>query len=473
MRRTMSRRDFLSTVGAAAPLVAAPPEKRPNFVFIFTDDQRFDTIRALGNREVHTPNMDRLVKQGLAFTHVFTMGGTIPAICAPSRAQLMTGQTLFHVHRSIIQPGDAAGSRRPFTLFPEALHQAGCATFATGKWHNGPALFNRAFRDGAAIFFGGMSDHDKVRVFDYDPSGRYLKENARTGNAFSSELFTNAALQFLKNRKKDKPFLLYIAYTSPHDPRMAPQRYRDLYQARNIRLPANYLPQHPFDNGEMKVRDELLAPFPRTPEEVQEHIASYYAMISEVDAQIGRVLDEVERSGEAGNTYIIFASDNGLAVRRHGLLGKQNLYDHSVRVPMVIAGPGIPKGRRSHALCHLMDLCPTICDLARVPIPDTVEARSLKPQLNNPNAPGRDAVIFAYRHFQRGVRTDRYKLILYNVKGVKTAQLFDLQKDPDERHNLAGDPGQAARIRELKALLQQRLREAGDRTDLDASDWTV
>ena len=461
-----NRREFLAALAGGA----MPARQRPNFVFLFTDDQRFDTVAALGHPVVRTPNMDRLVRRGVAFTHACTQGGLIGGICVPSRAQLMTGKSVFRVHKHII---DRAEDPDPsYVTFPQRLRESGYTTFVTGKWHNGPPLLQRSFSQGSTIFFGGMSDHLKVPVFEYNASGEYPKQQATIAKKFSSETFTDSALRFLKDRDASKPFLLYLAYTAPHDPRMAPKRFADLYRPRDIELPRNFLPEHPIDNGNLRGRDEMLAGFPRTPDEVRRHIAAYYGMISEVDSEIGRVLDTVERSGQAENTYIIWAGDNGLAVGQHGLFGKQNMYDHSLRVPMVISGPGIAGGRKVDGMCHVMDLCPTICDLAGVPAPQALDARSLKPALANPRAPLRSEVIAAFRHFQRAIRTDRWKLILYNVEGKRATQLFDLREDPLEMKNLASDAGQAGRIRELKALMQQRLREAGDHVDLDG-EWTA
>lgn len=463
------RREFLATLAGAVAGFARTNARRPNFVFLLTDDQRFDTISALGHPVVRTPNMDRLVRRGVTFTHACTQGGLIGGICAPSRAQLMTGRSVFRVHRHII---DRANDPDPaYVTFPQSLREAGYTTFITGKWHNGAPLLQRSFSSGAAIFFGGMSDHLKVPVFDYRSSGDYPKREAAIAAKFSSEAFTDEALRFLSGRDAAKPFLLYVAYTSPHDPRMAPKRFADQYRPEAIEQPRNFLPEHPFDTGNLRGRDEMLAGFPRTPEEVRRHIAAYYAMIAEVDAQIGRVLDAVERSGLADNTYIIWAGDNGLAVGQHGLFGKQNLYEHSLRVPMVVSGPGIAGGRRADGLCQMMDLCPTIYDLAGLRAPAALDGRSLKPALDNPRAPLRPEVVAAYQNFQRAIRTDRWKLILYNVGGRKTTQLFDLREDPLEMRNLASDAGQARRIRELKALMSERLKEAGDPADLDAAQW--
>jgi arylsulfatase A-like enzyme len=185
-------------------------------------------------------------------------------------------------------------------------------------------------------------------------------------------------------------------------------------------------------------------------------------MIAEVDAQIGRVLDALEKSGEAENTYVIFAGDNGLAVGQHGLMGKQNLYDHSVRVPLMIAGPGIPRGKRNASLCHLMDIAPTVCALAGTRLDSATDGMSLAEAARSGRTLGRESTISAYRGFQRALRTRDWKLVLYNVNGTRTTQLFDLKNDPLEMRNLAGEAGQARRIKALTAELQERLKAAGD-----------
>jgi arylsulfatase A-like enzyme len=465
-RREVLKAAGLGAAGLALPgwaRKAAPPAKRPNILVILTDDQRFNTLHALNCPEIQTPNMDRLVRRGVAFTHGCIMGGTIGAVCAPSRAMLMTGQTLFHVHNSIVAPEKApAGSIRPFHLFPEVFGKTGYLTFGAGKWHNGPALYARAFKQGATIFFGGMSDHLQVPIQDFDPSGQYAKNRQRIGEKFSSELFSDSAVNFLKGYKGGDPFLMYVAYTAPHDPRMAPKGFQDLYPPEKITLPPNFMPEHPFDNGELKVRDETLAPWPRTPEVVRQHIADYYAMITHLDAQIGRVLKALDETGQADNTIIVFAGDNGLALGQHGLLGKQSVYEHSVRVPLLISGPGIPRGRTSGAFAYLLDIFPTLCELTGVPAPSTIEGQSLAPAWKDPKAKVRDSLFFAYRNFQRAVRTERWKLILYNVEGRRTTQLFNIQDDPWEMKNLAGDPAQAERIRQLTALLKDWMKKTDD-----------
>ena len=474
MTSDMTRRQLMRIGGAGIAHAGFAQKKRPNILFLFTDDQRFSTLHAINNPAVRTPTMDGLARNGTTFTHACIMGGTIGAVCAPSRAMMLTGQSLFHVTDSIVVPYHGKDSAaRPYDLYPEVFRKAGYQTFGTGKWHNTEALYARCFHHGGNVMFGGMSDHLKVPVADFDPSGQYPKSKRHTGSKFSSELFSETAIDFLRNYKSDDPFLMYVAYTAPHDPRMAPKRYTDLYPWQKIDLPKNFLPEHPFDNGEMKIRDEMLAPFPRTPDIVKQHIAAYYAMITEVDEQMGRVLETLRETGHADNTIVVFAADNGLACGQHGLMGKQNLYDHSVRVPLVIGGPGLPKGRKVDSLCYLMDLFPTFCELTGVKAPATIEGKSLAPLIQGKARQVRDSVFLAYRNIQRGVRTDRWKLILYNVKGKQTTQLFDLQSDPLETRNLAGEAAQAGRVRELRELLKKWMKETGDRLDLDRADWNV
>jgi arylsulfatase A-like enzyme len=481
----LGRRDFLKTSGTAglaalAGLIspqAADPAERPNILFLFTDDQRWSTLHALNNPEVLTPNMDKLIQRGVSFDHCCIMGGTIGAVCAPSRAMLMTGRSLFHVNNSdlVPKPPEMKGRARSdekYTLFPDLLGKAGYKTFGTGKWHNGEHAYARAFKDGGNIFFGGMADHVQVPVSDFDPTGKYPQKSRLIGPKFSSELFTDSAVEFLgKQKGQVDPFFLYVAYTAPHDPRMAPKKYTAMYPPEKIKLPPNYMADHPFDNGELHVRDEELAPHPRTPEIVRENIAGYYAMITEVDEQIGRVLKALAESGKADNTIVVFAADNGLAVGQHGLLGKQNLYDHSVRVPLVIGGPGIPKGKTAHSLCYLMDIAPTLSALTGVPASADVEGTSLVPVLHDQEFKARDTVFLAYRHFQRGLRSDRWKLILYNVEGQQTTQLFDLQNDPWELHNLAGEKDQASRVQAMRKQIREWQRKTDDFVDIDKPNW--
>ena len=471
-----TRRDFLKTMGAGAAALTMPrcatagkvPGKHPNILFLFSDDQRFDTIHAFGNSRIVTPNMDSLVHKGTTFENAYIMGSMSGAVCMPSRAMLMTGRTLFRLSR------DGGEIPRGHVTLPEVLRDAGYRTFGTGKWHNGRRAYTRCFSDGAKIFFGGMSDHYKVPISDFDPEGKYPKSKQYINEGkHSSELFSDAAIEFLRGYKDDAPFFAYVSYTAPHDPRHMPREYMDMYDSRAIGLPRNFLPEHPFDNGEMLIRDEKLAAWPRTPEEARGHIAAYYAMITHLDAQIGRVLDALKETGHADDTIIVFSGDNGLAVGCHGLMGKQNLYEHSVRVPLIMCGPGIPENQRHEAFCYLLDVYPTLCDLVGVNVPGSVEGISIAPVLRGAPDKARDALLFAYKNFQRGLRIGGWKLILYNVSGTKTTQLFHIWNDPWEMNNLADDPAYVRTVRDLIPLMKHFCQEAGDKVDFDKPDWGV
>lgn len=430
--------------------------RRPNVLFLLADDQRPDTIHALGNDLIQTPHLDRLVRTGTAFTRAYCMGSTQPAVCVPSRAMLMSGRTLFRA------PVDLAA----VPLMPEVFGAAGYDTFGTGKWHNRPASYARAFRQGADIFFGGMADQFHTPIYPFDPSGQYPAASKHPAEHFSSETFADAAIGFLQSRKgSDRPFFCYVAFTSPHDPRTPPGSYATMYDPAKMPLPANYLPEHPFDNGELKVRDEQLAPWPRTPAIVRKELADYYGMISHHDAQIGRILQALDATGEAANTIVVFTSDHGLAIGSHGLMGKQNLYEHSMGTPLVIAGPDVPQGRRSDAFCYLFDLFPTLCELTGVAVPSTVEGVSLAPILEGEPFAPRDSVFGAYMLVQRSVRDRQWKLIRY--PRVDRTQLFNLADDPDERRDLSAEPGYAERMAAMVEKLRGWQRTLGDELSLE------
>lgn len=435
---------FAATLPAS--LLAAKSQK-PNVLFLFADDQRPDAVGAFGNPVVKTPNTDRIVRSGFRFRRAYCMGSMGGAVCMPSRAMLNSGRTLFRVKTNL------AGA----VTLPEVLRKNGYTTFGTGKWHNGRPSFLRSFDSGRAVFFGGMSNHLKIPAVDV-VDGKVV--NRRTGRKFSSELFADAAVDFLKHHKGDKPFYAYVAFTAPHDPRQAPKEYLAMYDPRKMPLPKNFLPQHPFFNGWMTGRDETLAPWPRTPRIIRHQIAEYYALISHMDSQIGRILSTLKERGFAENTVIVYAADHGLALGSHGLLGKQNLYEHSMGTPLVFNGPGIPQGKTTDAFAYLFDVFPTLCELTGTKTPAAVEGKSLAPVWRGEKSGVRDSVFTAYMRYMRAVRTDRWKLIRY--PHINKSQLFDLQKDPDERHNLADDGRYAAKVDEMMKLLRARQRHFAD-----------
>ena len=463
-------------------------KKPPNILLFFTDDQRFDAVGALGGT-VRTPNLDRLIARGTTFTHAHIPCGTHGAICMPSRAMLHTGRTLFHLHDS--------GSSIPaeHTMLGEALRGRGYSTWGAGKWHNGRESFNRGFDSGDEIYFGGMADHWNVPAYHYDESGKYdarlayIPDPPSFGNndiawrdcdhihagRHSSEVLADAVIDHINgiDPQSDKPFFAYVALLAPHDPRTMPQRFLDMYPRQDVALPPNFLGGHPFDNGSLRIRDEMLARFPRTPEEIRRHIAEYYAMVSHLDHEFGRVMAALDANGLADDTLVVFAGDNGLAVGQHGLMGKQNCYEHSVRVPLVFAGPGIPQGARSGAYVYLLDIFPTLCELTGTTVPESVEGESLVAAMNDPTATVRDSLYFAYVSSQRAVKNRSHKLVEYAVRDCRRqTQLFDLRDDPWETRNLFGEPGTDAVVADLREEIQRyRQRWESGHTERSARFW--
>jgi len=484
----MQRRDFLRQLGAGLALAGgaghwmsqaqAAQDKRPNFLFLFTDDQAFSTVNALNNPEVKTPNMDRLVRRGTTFTHCFNQGAWHGAVCVASRAMLNTG-------RYVWQCGGDTCSDYP--LWGETLGKAGYDTFMTGKWHNRDKALKRSFKTigptGGGMF--GSKDtnakENKKKGIVKDPYNRPRPGNTwspydqtLTGHwrtvdgeiVHSSKLWADTAIDYLEDHvtQSEDPFFMYVAFHAPHDPRQSPKKFVDMYPPEKIKVPPNYLPEHPFDQGDHKLRDEVLAPFPRTKRDVQVHLSEYYAIISHADHHIGRILDALEKTGKADNTIIILSGDHGLAVGQHGLMGKQNQYDCSVRMPYVFSGPGIKAGEKNDALVYLQSAFATTCEMAGVTAPQTVQFPSLVPLLKGKQEKLYDCVYGAYRNFQRMVRTERYKLIRY--PHVSEVQLFDLVNDPWEMNDLAEDPQYAMIVKDLDFKLHLWMQRTGDKLEL-------
>lgn len=435
-----------------------------NVLFILTDDQRYNTIHALGNRDIHTPNLDTLVENGTAFTGAHIPSGTSGAICMPSRAMLNCGRSLFHIE------GEGGNIPPCHTTMAEVFRAAGYDCFGTGKWHNGPPAFARGFTCGDNIFLGGMWDHWNVPVSYFDPSGEYDNEINFVANfaqnnqptavncdkfnpgVHSTELLTETAARYLRERDQTSPFYLYLSYLAPHDPRTMPDEFKNMYDPAALTLPDNFMTAHPFLFGVEDIRDETLAAYPRNEKEIRRHLAEYYGMISHLDHEIGRLIQILKETGQYENTVIVFTGDNGLAVGSHGLMGKQNHYDHSIRVPLIFSGPGIPKNEQRDQYVYLMDIMPTLCQMLGFPIPASVEGKSFLPAFGDAQAPGRDSLFFAYNDMLRSVKDRRYKLIEYRRTANRT-QLFDLQKDPSELHDLSADPAYEKEISRLRGLL--------------------
>ncbi|MBM4041502.1 MAG: hypothetical protein FJ290_23620 [Planctomycetes bacterium] len=457
----MNRRLFLKSCGAGAASLAIAPGiraaetagRKPNVLFLFTDDQREDTIGALGNPHVKTPNLDALARSGVVFRNAYCMGGFSGAVCLPSRMMMLRGRSWFSVRN--LPPG--------FPNFPTAMNEAGYETYHHGK--------------------KGNTDTQVHKLFTHS---HYLNDGADRTSGFPCKTLVDDAAAFLKTRDKSKPFFMYLAPANPHDPRVADRRYMDMYDPAKIPLPPNFLPFHPFDNGDLVIRDERLAPWPRTEAEIRKHLHDYYAVITGMDEQVGRLVAALKDAGEFDNTIFIFSTDQGIAIGSHGLMGKQNLYEHSMGVPLFFTGPGIPQGKTVDAFAYLFDVFPTVCELVGAKAPEGIEGKSLAPVIwgravARPSGADsrvgdaghstdgvRDAVFLAYLNIQRAVRKGQWKLLRYPQ--VNKTQLFDLAADPFETKDLSADPAQAARVKELLALMAEQQKLFGDAQPLEVSN---
>ena len=444
---------------------------QPNIIFILADDQCFNTINALGNSEIITPTLDKMVAEGVSFTHAYNMGGWNGAVCIASRSMMNTGLTIWNAKSQLNNLNERVGKRQ---MWSQLMEDAGYETYMTGKWHvpvDASELFNHT-----AHIRAGMPNQSKARyqrVFTPDQSnwkpydtifGGYWK-----GGKHWSEVVGNDATQFLDNAtKKDNPFFMYIAFNAPHDPRQSPKEYVDLYPLENIEVPKNFLPLYPYheEMGSGKnLRDEQLAPFPRTEYAVKVNRQEYYAIITHMDTQINRILDAVEKSGKKDNTYIFFSADHGLSVGQHGLMGKQSLFDHSIRPPLIVIGPDIPKNKKLDHDVYLQDIMASTLDLAGINKPEYIEFNSLMPYVRDESNKSKyDAVYGAYINLQRMIRKDGYKLILYPE--AEKALLFNLKNDPDEMYDLSNDSNYHDLKKQLFKDLIEMQKQMNDTLDL-------
>ena len=464
--RKILRLAVVAVAGVCLSGVAAPAAQKLNVLFLFADDQRADTIAALGNPVIKTPNLDRLAHAGLAFDRAYMQGGMNAATCVPSRAMLLSGRNLFHISEKLTHDGKFDET------WPAAFGRDGYTTFMTGKWHNEPPSLPHSFQIARSVFASGMGNPLQLPLSDL-VAGKLTPSHI--GAKHSCAIFADEAIRFLKEHKGG-PFFAYVPFDAPHDPHIVPADFSFNYDPAQIPVPLNFLPQHPWDNGEMKVRDEKLMTWPRTPAGVKAYLAEYYRYITYLDLQIGRILDALAASPYATNTIVVFSADSGVACGSHGLIGKQNVYEYdSVRVPLIISGPGIPAGQRTDAMCYLFDVFPTLGKLCGVTVPKGSEGIEFSATLRNPARPARSEMLFAYKNVQRGYRDERWKLIRYPQ--VDKTQLFDLQTDPQEATNLACLPQFAAKVAELTVRLKRQQQESGDTASLTVAnpkpaEWT-
>lgn len=465
----------------------ANEKPRPNILFVLVDDQSPFDLKIYNPRsELETPTLDRLAAEGMVFDGAYHMGSFSGAVCTPSRHMIMSGRTVWHLPISPRAKADG--------LCPDNLEQ-----------HTIPAIFNRAGYNTMRTCKMGNSYEAANKLFTVRHDETKRGPTDETGSAWHAE----QVLEYLQNRQqtKDKnPFLIYFGFSHPHDTRDGKPELLAKYGAVNHsdpntlppanplapKLPVNYLPAHPFPDGHPGLRDEVDVSGVwknRDERTIRNELGREYACSENIDIQIGRVLKQLEAMGELDNTYVIYTADHGMAIGRHGLQGKQNLYEHTWRVPFIVKGPGIKPGSRAIGNIYLLDLLPTFCDLAGLRRPDFVEGVSLRPVLEGNKEIVREVMYGVYnggtKPGMRCVKRGDWKLIKYDVLDgkVRETQLFNLKDNQDEllpehrseqltaltgvapephQTNLASDPAYADRLAEMENLLLTEMRRWDD-----------
>jgi len=475
----MKRRDFLKLAGAGAAAMLLPERlwaaraggHKPNIVFIFADDQAFNTVRAMGCDEVETPNLDRLVKSGVTFTHAYNMGSWSGAVCIASRTMLNTGLFLWHAEK--VYPETDEQFRQRGRMWSQLLRKGGYDTYMTGKWHlKADAIKSFTLARHIRPGMPKQTEQGYNRPIEGKPDlwkpwdrkfGGYWE-----GGRHWSEVLGDDATEFIAQASKsENPFFMYLAFNAPHDPRQSPREYVEKYPLDKVKVPESFMPEYPYKDRigcGKKQRDERLAPFPRSRYAVKVNRQEYYAIITHMDRQIGRILDALAESGKGDNTYVFFTADHGLAVGHHGLMGKQNMFDHSVRVPLMVTGPQIPAGSKIRAPVYLQDIMPSTLEVAGVDKPSHVQFNSLMPLIEGKAYNSYEAVYGAYLELQRMVTEGDYKLILYPQ--IAKVLLFDLRKDPEELNDVASVPGYKHVVDRLFETLLRLQKQTGDTLDL-------
>ncbi len=465
---------------ALAELCAAD---RPNILFIIADDQSpFDLKAYNSDSELDTPNIDRLAAEGMTLDGAYHMDAWVGGVCTPSRHMIMSGRTVWHI------PDKPGRTVNPNVTNPK-LVPPDLATYTMA------AVFNRAGYDTMRTCKNGNSYEAANEQFTVRRDASKRGGTPETG----SEWHGKQVLEYLEEREKtndDDPFLIYFGFSHPHDTRDGTPELLAKYGATNHmdknslppalphqpQLPPNYLERHPFHHGHENLRDEVAVSgvWERRDERtIRNEIGRQFACSENIDIQIGKVLQKLEAMGELENTYIIYTADHGMAIGRHGLQGKQNLYEHTWRVPYIVKGPGIKAGSRSIGNIYLLDTLPTLCDFAGIEAPPSIEGKSFKSILEGRRKPLRDTLYGVYsggsKPGMRSVKIGDWKLVKFDVLDgtVRETQLFNLAKNPHEflpehgresrwETNLAEDARFSKKRAELEAALLAEMKRLDD-----------
>ena len=427
---------------------------KKNVLFLFTDDQRYDAIRALGNPNIITPNLDKLVKRSFVFENAYCFGGNHGAVCIPARNMMMSGKVFFRFEQDARRCRKAGIKRRRSALY------------TTPEWPSFPKSMKAA---GYETYFyeksGSANNPDVRKQFDHAKDA-HMVNLLKTGRP--ARPVVDETIEFIKDKRdKTKPFFIYLGLPCPHDPRWATKQFRDMYDPEKLPLPVNYKPVYPYDIGDMTVRDECLEVWPRTKKAIQRHLHDYYSLISSMDYDIGRLLDMMEETGLIEDTLIILSSDQGLAVGSHGLMGKQNIYEDTMRVPLLISGPGVPVGK-SDALTYTHDIYPTVCDYVNTDIPEGLDGKSILPIVQGKKKKVRDLLYLAYKDSQRSVRDKKWKLIRFPQ--INITELYDVESDPYETNELSSKPEHKAVLDKMLKAMESQSKFYGDIVPLTSAN---
>jgi arylsulfatase A-like enzyme len=458
---------FATVSGYAAEPIAVG-NALPDVLLIVADDLRPDALHTLGHPTVRTPHLDALAERGA----VFTRAACGYPICHVSRTEILSG-------RCVVKEASAGGDI-PFpadwVLWPQAMKAAGWHTVHSGKWHVHGTPAARGYTETSGLFSSSGAGKGAALTFPKSATGRPVtgykgwtfkspdgKAMPELGVGLTPDTdvhIADAAIQVLRQRKAG-PLFLHVNFTATHDPLHWPKGKESRSTPAEAPLPANFRPKHPFDHGNIDGRDEVIVPAPRTEAQVKAETVVYLAMVEHLDAQVGRLMQALEDTGRLGNTLIIFTSDQGLALGSHGLMGKQNQYEHTINAPLILAGPGVPGGKRLAAQCYLRDLYPTVCELTAVEIPRSVEGKSLVPVLRGAKSEVHDSVYGYFTDTQRMLRTtDGWKLIWY-PKANRT-QFFNLAEDPHELQDLATQPEHTPHREAMMRVLREWMKAKDD-----------
>ncbi|NQT87144.1 sulfatase-like hydrolase/transferase [bacterium] len=452
----MRRREFLAVGALAALRVAKGAEvRKPNLIFILTDDQRFDALGCVDPLAV-TPNMDALAKRGVRFDRVLVA----TSICAPSRACCLTGR----YGRANGVPGFGTSLRKGETTFAQILKRAGYRTGYVGKWHL-PSPKPKAAGFDSVMHFMSNGPHMNRKVID--------QGKPTIAKGFIEDYIAEKAIAFMEGG--DGPFLLHIGTQVPHmDHRFSwPSRpeTRARFRDADMPVPASWqddLSGKPPYLKTSRSRQRGVKYGYREKAAIQKHWADYLAAIADMDASLGKVLAALDRLGQRENTWIILMGDNGWFMGEHGFTSKVLPYEESIRVPFIVAGPGL-KGTVCKELILNADIAPTLLELAGEPVPERMQGKSLVPLLHGNTKGWRTSILYEALKPELGswplvaVRDARWKYIrTFDIKDrtkVVFEELYDLDADPHELHNVIDVPANADTVARLKAELARLEKE--------------